>query len=207
MRAWTSARRPSATSSPTSRKSACWPSPHTSAGRIPTAQGYRVFVDSLLQMQPLGEGEVARLRAELPAGVGHPGAAGQRLGTAVGDDPFRRRGQRAAARAVRLPPHRFRAAGRPPGAGDPGVRRQRGAEPGHRTAPRLRPRPSWSGSPTTSTPTSPAGRWPRSAPRCCATCATPQPRWRGCWPHTVELAEQALRRRPTTTWCWPGRPG
>ena len=45
-------------------------SPHTSAGRIPTAQGYRMFVDSLVQMQPLGEGEVARLRAELPAGVG-----------------------------------------------------------------------------------------------------------------------------------------
>jgi heat-inducible transcriptional repressor len=45
-------------------------SPHTSAGRIPTAQGYRVFVDSLVQMQPLGEGEVARLRSELPAGTG-----------------------------------------------------------------------------------------------------------------------------------------
>ena len=44
--------------------------PHTSAGRVPTAQGYRLFVDSLLQVQPLGEGEVARLRAELPAGVG-----------------------------------------------------------------------------------------------------------------------------------------
>jgi len=45
-------------------------SPHTSAGRIPTAQGYRVFVDSLVQMQPLAERDVARLRAELPAGTG-----------------------------------------------------------------------------------------------------------------------------------------
>ncbi|RZZ87122.1 heat-inducible transcriptional repressor HrcA [Pseudoxanthomonas winnipegensis] len=45
-------------------------SPHTSAGRIPTPQGYRVFVDSLVQMQPLAEREVARLRAELPAGTG-----------------------------------------------------------------------------------------------------------------------------------------
>ncbi len=43
-------------------------SPHTSAGRVPTAQGYRVFVDSLLQVQPLGEPEVARLRNELPSG-------------------------------------------------------------------------------------------------------------------------------------------
>ena len=45
-------------------------SPHTSAGRIPTAQGYRMFVDSLVKMQPLGEVEVARLRSELPAGSG-----------------------------------------------------------------------------------------------------------------------------------------
>lgn len=44
--------------------------PHTSAGRIPTAQGYRLFVDSLLQVRPLPEGEVARLRSELPSGSG-----------------------------------------------------------------------------------------------------------------------------------------
>mgnify|MGYP002653108534 CR=1 FL=1 len=45
-------------------------SPHTSAGRVPTAQGYRVFVDSLLQVRSLGEREVARLRAELTVGAG-----------------------------------------------------------------------------------------------------------------------------------------
>ena len=45
-------------------------SPHISAGRVPTAQGYRVFVDSLLQLRPLPEGELARLRHELPAGSG-----------------------------------------------------------------------------------------------------------------------------------------
>ena len=44
--------------------------PHSSAGRIPTAQGYRLFVDALLQVKPLGEGEVSRLRSELPAGAG-----------------------------------------------------------------------------------------------------------------------------------------
>ena len=43
---------------------------HSSAGRIPTAQGYRLFVDSLLQVRPLPEGDVARLRSELPAGSG-----------------------------------------------------------------------------------------------------------------------------------------
>ena len=36
--------------------------PHTSAGRVPTAQGYRVFVDSLLQMQPLQEPQLAELQ-------------------------------------------------------------------------------------------------------------------------------------------------
>lgn len=45
-------------------------SAHVSAGRVPTAQGYRVFVDSLLQLRPLPEGEMARLRQELPAGSG-----------------------------------------------------------------------------------------------------------------------------------------
>ena len=40
-------------------------SPHTSAGRVPTALGYRLFVDSLLQVKPLEEEAVARMRAEL----------------------------------------------------------------------------------------------------------------------------------------------
>ncbi|MEG3190999.1 MULTISPECIES: heat-inducible transcriptional repressor HrcA [Novilysobacter] len=44
--------------------------PHASAGRIPTAQGYRLFVDSLLKVQPLPEGDMARLRDELTAGSG-----------------------------------------------------------------------------------------------------------------------------------------
>jgi heat-inducible transcriptional repressor len=44
--------------------------PHTSAGRVPTAQGYRVFVDSLLQIRPLPEADVALLREQLPAGGG-----------------------------------------------------------------------------------------------------------------------------------------
>lgn len=44
--------------------------PHTSSGRIPTTQGYRVFVDSLLEMKPLGEPELARLQAELSPSAG-----------------------------------------------------------------------------------------------------------------------------------------
>lgn len=40
-------------------------SPHTSAGRIPTAQGYRFFVDSLLQVGPVELGAVSALTAGL----------------------------------------------------------------------------------------------------------------------------------------------
>ena len=43
--------------------------PHTSAGRVPTVQGYRVFVDSLLQVKPLREAELARLRSEIASGT------------------------------------------------------------------------------------------------------------------------------------------
>jgi heat-inducible transcriptional repressor len=43
--------------------------PHTSAGRIPTAQGYRVFVDSLLELKPLDEPQIDALRRGLPTEV------------------------------------------------------------------------------------------------------------------------------------------
>ena len=34
-------------------------SPHTSAGRVPTSRGYRLFVDSLLKIRPLDEEAVS----------------------------------------------------------------------------------------------------------------------------------------------------
>ena len=40
-------------------------SPHTSAGRIPTQQGYRFFVDSLLSMQPLESKQIEQLESTL----------------------------------------------------------------------------------------------------------------------------------------------
>lgn len=43
-------------------------SPHTSAGRIPTPRGLRLFVDSLIELQPLPLDEVVRLQRELPPG-------------------------------------------------------------------------------------------------------------------------------------------
>jgi len=57
-------------------------SPHTSAGRVPTQKGYRMFVDSLLKVRPLDSGALRRLKEEL-AGVHDPqhliGAASQIL--------------------------------------------------------------------------------------------------------------------------------
>ena len=41
-------------------------SPHTSAGRIPTPRGYRVFVDTLLTVQPLDDRAVDAERMRLP---------------------------------------------------------------------------------------------------------------------------------------------
>jgi heat-inducible transcriptional repressor len=41
-------------------------SPHTSAGRIPTPRGLRLFVDSLIELQPLPLDQMARLKRELP---------------------------------------------------------------------------------------------------------------------------------------------
>lgn len=39
--------------------------PHTSAGRIPTAKGYRCFIDSLLTVQPLQSVEISQLKEGL----------------------------------------------------------------------------------------------------------------------------------------------
>src|SRR3546814_18404838 len=48
-------------------------SPHTSAGRVPTPQGYRVFVDTLLTVQPYDLTTTSRIQELLPAS--EPGRA------------------------------------------------------------------------------------------------------------------------------------
>lgn len=44
--------------------------PHTSAGRVPTAQGYRLFVDSMLQVEPLDDAQMAQLGQRLSPQLG-----------------------------------------------------------------------------------------------------------------------------------------
>src|SRR5258707_4645343 len=40
-------------------------SPHTSAGRIPTDKGYRLFVDTLLKLKPLRQEEIEEIERRL----------------------------------------------------------------------------------------------------------------------------------------------
>ena len=40
--------------------------PHTSAGRVPTVRGLRLFVDSLIELKPLQKAEMAHLQQNLP---------------------------------------------------------------------------------------------------------------------------------------------
>ncbi len=73
-------------------------SPHTSAGRVPTPRGLRLFVDSLIELQPLPLDEMARLQPRAAPGANHDArSAGQRVDPVVGDDPLRGGGHGAAA--------------------------------------------------------------------------------------------------------------
>lgn len=56
-------------------------SPHTSAGRVPTVRGYRLFVDALLNVQPLEDGEVERFRQQ----IGQPAHSTTELARTVSD--------------------------------------------------------------------------------------------------------------------------
>jgi heat-inducible transcriptional repressor len=49
-------------------------SPHTSAGRVPTDKGYRFFVNTLLKVQPPGEGDIQSLQRAFEARADDPKA-------------------------------------------------------------------------------------------------------------------------------------
>ncbi len=51
-------------------------SPHTSAGRVPTVTGYRLFVNTLLTVKPLDAVELQQLQNSLQAEPGEPGEPG-----------------------------------------------------------------------------------------------------------------------------------
>ena len=39
--------------------------PHTSAGRIPTPKGYRLFVDTLVRYRQPGDGDIQKIKAKM----------------------------------------------------------------------------------------------------------------------------------------------
>ena len=49
-------------------------SPHTSAGRVPTDKGYRFFVNTLLRVQPPGEGDIQTLQRAFETRIDDPKA-------------------------------------------------------------------------------------------------------------------------------------
>ena len=115
--------------------------PHTSAGRLPTEQGLRLFVDGLLQFGELAEDDREAIGAALAA-------AGRSLEDTLAEASTMLSGLSAAAGAGagaeirrRGAAYRVRAAGLRTGAGDPGERRRAGGEPDHRNPrPACRPR-------------------------------------------------------------------
>ncbi len=108
--------------------------PHTSAGRVPTEKGLRLFVDGLLEVGDLEPQERGMIEARMSG-------SGQRLedvltqATSLLSGLSRCAGlvvtakQDAAAQACRVRPCRSRQ-----GAGDHGQRRRPGGEPRHRHA-------------------------------------------------------------------------
>ena len=111
--------------------------PHTSAGRVPTSQGYRVFVDSLLEVRPLDEPAVDKLRRELPTDAPAPDLLSSATSLLsemthfVGVVSMPKREEFPFRHIDFVPLDASRAAG------DPGLHRRAGAEPRDRDAARL----------------------------------------------------------------------
>lgn len=57
--------------------------PHTSAGRIPTQNGYRYYVDNLMKVEELGEGDRRRIEAGVDERSGDPEALLSKAGEAL----------------------------------------------------------------------------------------------------------------------------
>ncbi len=104
-------------------------SPHTSAGRIPTAKGYRFFVDTLLKVRPFDGPEAEAIRR------GFDRAEDPRALVATASQLLSSLTQMAGLvtlptpQSVAVTPHRVPAAVREPRARDPGGQRSRGPEP------------------------------------------------------------------------------
>ena len=71
-------------------------SPHPSAGKVPTHQGLRFFVDSLISVQPMDDEVVGRIRGGLDPGSATASTRRVGLAVAVAGHAYGRIGHRAA---------------------------------------------------------------------------------------------------------------
>ena len=84
--------------------------PHTSAGRIPTPQGYRMFVDSLVRYQQPKDGDIDLLRSQIRSQVDDAGALVSSVSNLLSDFTSLAgvvtipRGQHAALRQIEFLP-------------------------------------------------------------------------------------------------------
>ena len=72
--------------------------PHTSAGRVPTARAYRFFIDTLVTMQSLHDEDIEDIRHQLDPDKTTPRAGRRSLQPAVTDHPSDRSGDGASRR-------------------------------------------------------------------------------------------------------------
>ena len=109
--------------------------PHTSAGRLPTEMGLRMFVDGLLELGDLTDDERRQIEAQVGIKRQHSHGAGADRSRRDDLRPLalrRRRAHRQAGQQDQA--HRVRAAGARQGPGGAGRRRPARREPRHRPA-------------------------------------------------------------------------
>ena len=109
--------------------------PHTSAGRLPTELGLRFFIDALMEIGDVSEGERRDMEAKIAASgkLLGGGAQARRPACCRGPDPF---GRGRAHHQVQRPPqaYRVRSAGARALSGGAGRRGRAGREPHPRRA-------------------------------------------------------------------------
>jgi heat-inducible transcriptional repressor len=59
--------------------------PHTSAGRIPTPRGYRLFVDTLVRYRQPGDSDIQRIRQQLKGDADNPSAMVSRVSSMLSE--------------------------------------------------------------------------------------------------------------------------
>ena len=117
--------------------------PHTSAGRIPTDKGYRLFVDQISAVKPLSPAERRAIQALLEGSEDLDDILDRTVRLLVPPDQPGRRRAVSAAQPRQGAAHRVRAAGAPEGAGGPDRGHRQGGAARASTSGRTFPTTRW----------------------------------------------------------------